>query len=164
MLENEFLQAYERYCDAIFRHCFFRLFDREKALDLTQTVFMKTWEYIQGGRKIQNYKSFLYQVANNLIIDNSRKKTSLSLDQLTEQGFDPGEDETGFFQARTDTNLILGILADVDEEAKNLLVLRYLDDLGPKEIGELLGLSENVVSVRLNRAIKKVQKLLSSKL
>ena len=47
--EEEFLRAYEEFADAIFRHCYFRISDREVAKDLTQETFTRTWKYIVDG-------------------------------------------------------------------------------------------------------------------
>jgi DNA-directed RNA polymerase specialized sigma24 family protein len=39
--------------------------------------------------------------------------------------------------------------------------MRYVNDYSPKEIASILGESENAVSVRINRGIKKVQEMLN---
>ena len=39
--QQSFLQAYDELADALFRHCFFRLYDREKARDAVQEVFLR---------------------------------------------------------------------------------------------------------------------------
>ena len=74
-----FTKAYDELSDAIFRHCWFRIGDRERAKDLMQETFTKSWQYISRGEKVDNLKAFLYRVANNLIIDEYRKKKELSL-------------------------------------------------------------------------------------
>ena len=48
-LQKEFEKAYDLYADAIFRHCYLRVSDRELAKDLMQEAFMKTWEYLASG-------------------------------------------------------------------------------------------------------------------
>src|ERR1043165_1036473 len=83
--EKEFLDAYKQHADAIFRHCYFRVYNKDLAEDLTQDTFIKTWKYISEGKEIKNIKAFLYKVAVNLIIDHSRKKTALVLDDLKEK-------------------------------------------------------------------------------
>lgn len=83
--EREFTQAYEEHADALFRHCYFRVSNRERALELTQEAFMKTWDSVAQGKEINNYRAFLFRVLNNLIIDEYRKKKSTSLDALLEQ-------------------------------------------------------------------------------
>ena len=65
--EQEFLDAYKQYADSIYRHCYFRVYNKELAEDLTQETFIKTWKYIAQGKEIKNIKAFLYRVAVNLI-------------------------------------------------------------------------------------------------
>jgi DNA-directed RNA polymerase specialized sigma24 family protein len=106
-LENEFMQAYDNFADAIFRHCYYRVFDRERGKDLMQETFMRAWQYLNKGEKVLNMRAFLYRIANNLIIDESRKKKEQSLEQLQEAGFDPGRDETPVMQGRLEHQRIL---------------------------------------------------------
>ena len=81
---DTFLTAYDKYADAIYRHCFFRVFSKEKAEELTQETFMRTWQYLEDGKEVLNLRAFLYRVANNLIIDHSRKKKEERLDNFHE--------------------------------------------------------------------------------
>lgn len=162
--ENEFLKIYEDFSDAIFRHCYFRVFNRELAKDLTQEVFIKIWEYVVKGGEIENPKAFLYKTANNLIIDNSRKnsKKELSLEELRESGQminDPVYRDS--FQERLEAKDMLKILDKLDSSDKEIVVMRYIDELTPKEIAEISDLSENAVSVRIHRAIKKIRNLIN---
>ena len=50
-----------------------------------QDTFCKSWDYIQKGGEVRNYKPFLYRILNNLIIDEYRKKKSVSLDEILER-------------------------------------------------------------------------------
>ena len=47
----------------------------------------------------------------------------------------------------------------MEENKKNLLIMRYIDELGPKEIAHILGENENVISVRLNRALRELKEI-----
>lgn len=157
--QEEFLEAYEKYSDALFRHCYFRVYDREMAKDLVQEIFCKTWSYISAGKEVDNFRAFLYRVAHNVIVDEQRKRRPVSLEVLAEKGFTPKDDSS-----ETAEKLILGkelqdILQSLEEDYRNLIIMRYLDGLTPKEIADSLGLSENVVSVRIHRGIKKLREL-----
>lgn len=159
--EQDLSKAYENFSDAIFRHCFYRVYQREHALDLTQQVFMKTWEYIAKGNPIENLRAFLYRTANNLIIDEVRKKKDqVSLDVLEEQGMEPAFDRQAAHEDQLDGAEIANYLKQLPKDDRELLVMRYIDDLSPKEIAEILEETANVISVRLNRAIKKLRELL----
>ena len=94
-MEKEFLEAYEKYADALFRYCYFRLSDEEKAKDVVQDTFLKTWDYIAQGKSITEMSAFLYRVARNCIVDQYRKRKTTSLDRLQEKGFEPRLDTRG---------------------------------------------------------------------
>jgi RNA polymerase sigma-70 factor, ECF subfamily len=157
-----FLKAYEDYSDAIFRFCYVRLRNRDLALDIMQETFIKTWEYLGAGKEVLNLRAFLYRVANNLIIDYSRKKKETSLDNLMEQGFDAPADDDGNLHKALDAKYIIRIVQDMDEKYRDVLLLRYVDDLSIKDIADIVGESENVVSVRIHRGVQQVRKILAN--
>jgi len=156
---NMFLEIYELYNDAIFRHCFFRVnCNRERAEDLTQETFIKTWDYLRKGKEIDNMQAFLYRVANNCIIDSMRKKTPVSLDALMEKGFD-APNTTGMTTEDTiEISRIRDILENIEEPYRTAVALRYIDDISPKNIALMLNESEDTVSVRIHRGVQKIKK------
>lgn len=157
-LERQFLEAYEQYADALFRHCCFRISDREIAKDLVQEAYMKTWVYVVEEKEIQNIKALLYRILNNSIIDYFRKKKAVSLDTMMEDtGFDPAEKEIGDPETRLLGKEVMKLLSKLDNQYREIITLRFVDGLTPKEIAEVLHTSPNVVSVRLHRAIEKLR-------
>ena len=157
--EKTLLQAYDEFADAIFRHCWFRVSDREKAKELTQETFLKAWQTLLSGEKIKKMKSYLYRIENNLIIDHYRKKKSLSLDELQEDGFDPGVDETEELENFIAGKEAMELLDNLPESYRQVIVMRYVDDRSVTEIADVIGVTPNVISVRLNRALKKLRSL-----
>jgi RNA polymerase sigma-70 factor, ECF subfamily len=161
-LEEEFLQAYDAYSDAIFRHCYYRLFDRERAKDVMQDTFVRTWEYLQKGEKVDNIRALLYRIANNLIIDFVRKKKETSLDAMQEEGFDPAtDDDMSRTAERLDGAQAIEALQQLDDVHREVLVLRYVNGLQPAEIAEITGETANTVSVRIHRGLGKLRVLLA---
>lgn len=166
--EAAYLEAFRAYADDLFRHAFFRLSNRERAQELTQDAFLKTWDYIREGGEVREFKSFLYRIVNNLIIDEYRKHKSSSLDEML-------EDDTGSLEARmsegstreteeeTDDRFlaerIRERIAELPESYRDAVTMRYIDGLSPKEIAEMIGENENVVSVRIHRGIIKLRVL-----
>jgi RNA polymerase sigma-70 factor (ECF subfamily) len=159
MSEAEFMRSYDEFSDALFRHCYFRVFERERAKDLVQEAFTRTWEYARKKKQIENPRAFLYRVLNNLIIDESRKNRPLSLNALNEEGFDPGEDTRERLTDHMEVQEMLRVLESMPDEQRRIIVMRHIDGFGPKEIAEALGLTENIVSVRLHRAVQQLRKL-----
>ena len=168
--EKTFLEAFEEHSDALFRHALFRLSDRERAYDLTQDTYLKAWDYVTGGGEVRQYKSFLYRILHNLIIDEYRKKRSTSLDELLEnetmapiveakmaEGSARETEESMDEQALFDS--VRSRIPDLPEQYRIALTLRFIDGLTTGEIAETVGVSENVISVRIHRGIAKLRTL-----
>ncbi len=165
--EERFLHAFEEYSDALFRHACLRISDRERAIDLVHDTFTKVWMYVKNGHEIDSYRPFLYKVLNNLIIDAYRKQREQSLDSLlAQEGVNEGsfpeltEDSTEALAATIDGKKAVSLLAMLPDAYREILVLRFVDGLGPKEISELVEESENVVSVRIHRGLKLLRDLM----
>lgn len=164
-MQDEFLQVYEANNDALFRYCYFRVYDRERARELTQETFMKAWEYLsRTGKKIENLRAFLYKIAINLIIDESRQKSkkTISLDVLHEEGFDPGEDHTQDWKKEIDNRAVLEAIEQLDEKYREVVWMRYIQELSVKEIAQALNDNENNVSVKIHRGLTQLRNLLPS--
>lgn len=169
--QTAFTKVYEEHADTLFRHCYFRLSNRERALELTQEAFMKTWDTIAQGKEIESTRAFLFRVLNNLIIDEYRKKKSSSLDALLEkEGVSEGsfddlrtgglEEEMEKVELSFQSEELQVALKELPDNYRSVVVMRFVDELRPKEIAEVLGETENAISVRINRGVKKLEELL----
>jgi RNA polymerase sigma-70 factor, ECF subfamily len=166
--ETAYLEAFDTHADALFRHACYRLSDRERARDVTQDAFIKAWDYVAGGGEVRHWKSFLYRIVNNLIIDEYRRTKEASLDALFEE--DPGssgtlamteslqEIEASLDDARS-IEKIQGLIRQMPDPYRAVLVMRYIDGLSPREIAHALEETENAVSVRLHRGTGKLKEL-----
>ncbi len=165
--EDRFLKAFEEYSDALFRHASLRINDRERAIDVVHDTYTKVWMYVRKGHDIEQFRPFLYKVLNNLIIDEYRKKRETSLDALFEvDGVDEGtfddlsENTVEQLAATIDGKKAFKELERLPDEYREVIILRFIDELGPKEISELIEESENVISVRLHRGLAMLRKLM----
>lgn len=158
-LERNFAKAYDQYVDAIFRHIAYRLEDRERAREITQEVFMRAWDYAAVGHTIKDYRALLYTIAHNLIVNEySRRRPSVSLDELEAEGFDQAGDTADQVVANAEYELLLSHIGTLPAHYRDVVVMRHIDDLPVWHIAELLGISESNVSVRLNRALAFLRK------
>ncbi|MDP2655918.1 MAG: RNA polymerase sigma factor [bacterium] len=158
-MEKSFLKLYDEFAGPIFRHCYFRVSSREVAEDLTQESFMRIWNHLAEGKVIDNQKAFLYKIAGNLIIDYYRKKKNVSLDALSENGFNPTGDDASSILDYSEGQHALLLVEKLEPPYRETITLRYVNDLSISEISEVIGESENVVSVRIHRGIEKLKKL-----
>ena len=161
-VSEKFIKSYDNYADQLFRFALFRIRHREVARDLVQDSFIRTWDYLAKGNNIDNFRAFLYRTLRNLIIDEVRKRKTVSLDAMQDEGFDPSDNfKKTELEFRLDSKNIVEKLSELADDDREIIVMRYINELGPKEISEILDESENVVSVRINRALKKARELLN---
>ena len=156
-LKALFLAAYDSHADELYRFCLVKVSDRERAEDLVQDVFTRFWQVLRDGTVPDNTRAFLYTLARNRVIDWYRKKKEGSLDVLQEAGVDFAGSGSGEVVNHAEMERLLAVINELDEPSRDVLLLRFMEGWTPSEIGELNNESANAVSVRLNRALKKVR-------
>src|SRR3989338_599187 len=161
---KKFEKIYEEHSDAIFRFCLSRVSNREQALDITQETFLRLWQSLSGEKEIINEKSFLFTITHHLIIDWYRKKKSISLESIMAKEenseYDVIDDKTiDVFGFAAEGRYLLEMINQLTPSYRQPVYLRYVEDLPPKEIGDILGISENAASVRVNRGIIALRKI-----
>lgn len=160
-VEQEFLSAYDQYSDELFRFVVLRVRDRDEALDVVQDTFTRTWDYVRNGAEVEQYRGLLYRIARNLIIDRSRRKKAVSLDAMYEEsGFDAPDQTPETFGTSIDIEHTLGTVNRLPAKYRDVLLMRYVEDLDIPDIAKSLGITTNATSVRLHRGMEKLRELI----
>jgi len=165
-IKHTFEKTYKSESDAIFRFCLIRVSDRQQALDITQETFLRLWQNLLEEKEILNNRAFLFTISRHLIIDWYRKKKSIPFKDMVSTIYD--EEETLYDPPDevTTAQLLIGVegryLLDKINELipvyRQPVYLRFVEDLSPPEIGEILGISVNAASVRINRGLIELRK------
>lgn len=157
--EKAFIRAYDELADDIFRFCAFQVKDRERARDLMQDTFTRTWAYIAAGNTVDALKPFLYKTARNLAINESVRSKTLSLEELQEAGgYDPEDVHEESPERLAEAAILMRHVGSLDPAFQEVLTLRYMNGLAVKEIGEILGQAPGTVSVRIHRALEELKR------
>ena len=162
--EQAFGKLYDKYVDEIYRFVVMRVRSSHEAQDLVAEVFLKTWQYISSQKnQIKDFRAFLYRIARNLVIDyyraSKKEYTTFEEGQL-EKIIDSGIDLESDAQNKDDLRIIFSVMDQLPEDHRELLSLRYIQDLSIKEIAEIQGKKSGTVRVALHRAIKQVKTLI----
>ncbi len=159
--ETAFIAAYDAHADALFRFAYFSVRDHEMAKDLVADTFTKVWQYIAKGNIVENIRALCYRTLRNLIVDHWRKHKSLSLDALSDQGFEPiGEDGHQTVMESEESLLLKKAIGELPLAIREVILLRYIEGYDPKEIAELLDISPSLVSVRIFRGTALLKKII----
>lgn len=160
-MKKRFLKAYNDHASSILRHIYFRVSNKELAEDLTQETFFKTWRYIsEKDVEISNLKTFLYRVANNLIIDHYRQKhkNTVDIENISEEFIADNAQQEKDAEKKFDKKLIEESLLRLKDDQKQIIIYRYIDDLSIPEISKLTGKSKENIRVIIHRGLKSLRK------
>ena len=112
----------EEQYDKIYRYCYFKMYDDQIAQDITQETFLR---FYKQGLNLGSDKElpYLYTIAKNLCINHFRRRTTESLEEITEEVIDdPTEDLI--------SNLTLRMtISKLPEDEQELIFLRYVNEI-----------------------------------
>ncbi len=137
----------EEQYDKIYRYCYFKLYDKQLAQDITHEAFLR---FYRQGLSFDNGKelSYLYTIAKNLCIDEFRKQTIGSIEELeNEATSDPTEEWI-------DALVLRSIVSKLPNDEQELIFLRYANELPITSICKITGLSRFAVYRRLSKSLK----------
>ena len=150
---------YHRYVGKVYRFIFFRINEKDLVDDLTNEVFLKTWQQIQAEKRIDNLQAYLYRVTRNLIIDHYRQRREQIDIEKVEHLVDDAQDLLDEMNLNTEIKDLLKKIDELRDDYKEILLLRYVEDLTIKEIADILDKSVGAVKVMTHRAIKKLKEI-----
>ena len=173
--KDVFILAYDEYGAEINRFIYYKVGREDEANDLTSQVFLKTWEHIQNKSLLEakTLRALFYHIARNIVIDYYRKKNvsedSISLDDENKK-IDVVDDKSGEdlsiekIDKESDLELIESKLSLLKEEYRDIIVMRFINELSPEEISEITGKSKGNVRVLIHRSLKALRDLVSEEI
>jgi len=131
------------------------------AEDVTQAVFLRL---AATERPIANVGSYLYRAAINGGLDLLRRRKTAAtepLDQLSDNALtSPGRSPEAAASSRELGDLLRVAISELPARAAEMFALRYIEELGNREIAALMGTSQAVVAVTLHNARSALKKRL----
>jgi RNA polymerase sigma-70 factor (ECF subfamily) len=128
--------------------------------DLLQEIAMALWRALPAFRGECSERTFLYRIAHNRCITHiSRRRDSVSLDDAQIEPEDPSASSEAIVAGEQKRRRFLQAIRELPEIHREVLVL-FLEGMDYGEIAAVVGISENNVGVRLNRARQKLKALL----
>ncbi|MDE7340325.1 MAG: sigma-70 family RNA polymerase sigma factor [Lachnospiraceae bacterium] len=143
------------YYPEILRYCIWHVPDRSLAEDAVQETFLKAIRYFDRYTHRGKFKPFLYRIAANTCIDICRKNRHPDI-SLEESAVDPCYCEPAFEAVRSD--MVLRQLVDsLPKNQREIVLLRFGQDLTLREIAGVLNLPLRTVQSRLRSALKRLK-------
>ena len=163
-----FQELVSRYHQKIYVVIVGLLRNREDALEVAQETFFRAYRKIKSFQGGSSFYTWLYRIAVNMAIDSQRrqKRNPLdfreTMDGLFEEQNEVARDPFSDVHDRELREKLAAAINDLTPEHKAVIILRTVEGLSYKDIGEILGCSEGTVMSRLHYARKKLQEKLSA--
>lgn len=162
----------EQYQHRLLRYLVYLTANREFSEDLFQETWMRVLERGAQYNGRSRFDTWLFAIARHLVIDASRKKTMLSLEALTEPNNDDGSfraplefagNSLSPFDAldRRETGARIGsALTHLEAAQREVVMLRFQEDMSLDEIAEVTGAPLSTVKSRLYRGLEALRPVL----
>jgi RNA polymerase sigma factor (sigma-70 family) len=164
--DRAFEQLYSRYQRRIAAYVFGMVKDYGRAEDITQEVFVSALRRMRKTERPIAFKPWIYEIAKNACIDayrRGRRAEEISYDaddRLSPSDHvrlvAPGPEPDAAVDVKQELDHLCGAFGGLSESHHEILVLRELEGLSYKDIGERMGLSRPAVESTLFRARKRL--------
>lgn len=153
-----FEELFDRYGSYVYNIVRGILASEDDARDVTQEIFLQVYRSLHTFRRGSRFSTWLYRIAVNRAVDAARALRRRrwvpfgeTLENKPDSSADPGHD----LASRSAEDAVHRVLSRMDPKHRDVLVLRYLQEMDLEEIAEVLGCSVGAAKVRLFRARQK---------
>ncbi|MCG2588951.1 RNA polymerase sigma factor [Rhodohalobacter sulfatireducens] len=171
-----FDELYEEYGDRILNMVYRMTGEEEAARDLTQDIFMKVYENLEDFKYQSSAYTWIYRIATNHTLNYLKKRNRYKwLDLLERSVSEVIQSETPIFEFWGNDGfespdmklekeerevLVWKLIQKLPVKYRLPLVLQRYDEMGNKEIADVMDLSISAVDSRIYRAKKKLLDLM----
>lgn len=164
-----YAELYDTYVAGVYRFVSFKVATRELAEDITSEAFLRAWHYLLESHDVMSFAGLIYRIARNLVIDHYRaKRITVSLDEnieadteneiLSDEGV-----QLELMENSIEAERVIEAMKDLKEDYRDVLMLKFVDQLSTGEIAEILGKTSVHVRVLIHRASQTLKNQLEEK-
>lgn len=162
---EKFGVLYDKYFDQIYRYVYRRVSDKDTVHDLVSQTFYDALAHIKSFEwRGFPFSSWLYKIAHNNVLKWYREQSKgqkVGLDEISELA-DQNPDQSEKASVEEVQAEVQSVLEQLDAEEREIVRLKFFEEVSNIEIAEIMGLSANHIGVKVFRILKKVKLLLKS--
>ena len=162
---DAFEQLVTSYRDQVFRLALRMCGNAADADEAAQETFLAAWKGLPNFRGDSQFSTWLYQLTTHAAIDLMRReKRQIAAEDITEVSApDPAPGPQQQAEQSETRQAVRDAMAQLSPEYRQIVVLRFLQELSYEEIGAVLKLPPGTVKSRLNRAKSQLKDILSKR-
>jgi RNA polymerase sigma-70 factor (ECF subfamily) len=154
--EAAFARLVREYKDMVYAVALVHGRDRTLAEDVSQEVFMKAFRSMDDMREPERIKTWLFSITRNTAIDHARRRVKAPV-SLDANPVDPPAPEVDGGLPDERLAKVRTVIDTLQEDYREILVLRYIKGLSYRQIGDVLGMTVSAVGEKLCRVRKAIQ-------
>lgn len=162
MNRDALIEIFDLYSSALYNYALRLCNDALIADYIVGDVFAKLLEHLSAGNGPQtNLRSYLFQTAYHLIVDESRgskREVSIEVADLMRQ--DPYSTYINVENRTVFGTIWQAIVNDLTDDQRHVIILRFLEGFSLRETASILGMEVGNIKVIQNRAIAALRKML----
>ena len=157
-----FEALYRKYVAQVYSFALYELRDRHAAEDVTAQVFLRALAGLSHFREQSDgpdssFRVWLFQIARN-VLSNERRRTrrhpQTPIDMALE--FPAADDVQATAANRIELARAWSAIEQLPADRRRALVLRFVNEMSTREIGEIMGKSEGATRVLIHRSLQAV--------
>jgi RNA polymerase sigma-70 factor, ECF subfamily len=161
--QDAFGALYDKHVVRVYRHIYYMVGRAPEAEDLTAQAFLQAWEAIERYQiRGAPFVSWLLRIAHNLGVSylRSRKERAQLPEWLVDYKSERNPEEA--LQRQLDGERVRAAILRLREEQRQVIMLRFVEDLEYREVAEIVGKSVPAVRVIQHRALNALRKQMQS--
>ena len=159
---KQFEALYKKYYEQIFRYIHQRMDDKEMAFDIASQVFLKAMINLPKYKyKGVPFSSWLYRIAMSEVYQSFKDKKSTRTVNVDTSNVEDIIEEVEEDNTEEMRQALIEVIGDLPEVELQIIEMRYFEKRSYREIGDILGMTENNAKVKAYRIVEKLKKRFS---
>ncbi len=160
--EKDFLEVYQEHSDAVFRYCYWQVFDAAAAENIVQKSFCRALTYVNFQDFRNSLMILVYQMAGN-IINESQKTPMAFFKKIVRKVFLSHSYAQGKIRHYFIDQEITHAIQSLDQRQKDAIILKYISGLSVDQISNILHQPEDAIEQSIQQGLLKTQEILENK-
>jgi RNA polymerase sigma-70 factor (ECF subfamily) len=165
-LDRDFTELYRTHLRDVYSYAYYRVGNHHDAEDLTEQTFLQAYRHFARAQRESDgrpLRPWLIRIAHNLAANYYRDRSRRPQTNLEDAGvLTATHDTESLVEGREEVKDVLTGVANLPDDRREALIMRFALDMDNREIARALGRSEGATKVLIHRAIKQLEQALNS--
>ena len=165
-LDRDFTDLYRAHLRDVYSYSYYRVGNHHDAEDLTEQTFLQAYRHFERAQRESHgrpLRPWLIRIAHNLAANYYRDRSRRPQTNLEDASLlAETHDTEGLVEGREEVQEVLAGVANLPEDRREALIMRFALDMDNREIARALGRSEGATKVLIHRAIKQLEENLAA--